>query len=688
MVAARAENSTYRPEIQGVRTIGALLVACFHIWGGRVSGGVDVFFVISGFLITGSLYREDLKTGGIRLIVFWGRIARRVAPVAYFVLALTTIAAFVLLPGAEVSRFLSETIASVFHVENINLMMKSVDYLERDAALSPVQQFWALSIQIQFYAVWPFMILATGWLSRLFSRPVAIPIIVLTAVFVTSLAYSITETAADPAPTYFNPLARVWEFSLGGLAAILLPHVALPHLMRILVGWAGLALIVSCGFIIPASIKFPGYVALWPTLGAVLVLASTHTQSRYGVDRILASKPLVLLGDVSFSFYLWHWPILIFYTVVQNSSKVGLGSGLLILLVSLVGAYVTTRFLEQPLQRSPIGKQKPWQIHALSTGCAAPVIAAVLVWIISLHVAESRREEAMTLMKAQYQGGAFPLTREAVVKPGIPIYPPEEMLEPLKQQYCQQSIAKSEVITCERGVSREEALRTVVVVGGSHSEHWLPAIGQIAQEQKWRLIAITKGACPFMFLPDMASPCAIWNESVYKLLVELQPDMVFTTSTRRRITRQEGESIQYVPESYLTQWERLAEKNIQIVAIRDNPKMQLNLLRCVAANPRDVLPCSRPRHAVIDPVSPVELLNPQPKNVAFIDLTDRFCDQEYCYPVGGNVLIYRDTQHITREYARTLAAPLSQEIKRVRPDLFSPVDPKSTDKHQIVEADG
>ncbi len=236
--------------------MGALLVAGFHIWGGRVSGGVDVFFVISGFLITGSLYRELQKSRTIDILAFWGRIAKRIAPMAYLILALTLLAALLWLPQTRQAGFLAEAFYSAVHLENLKLMRSPVDYLAREEAPSPVQQFWALSLQVQFYAVWPFLLLTTAFAAKHLRAAGGLLIAVLAAVLLASLAYSVVETARDPAPAYFDPLARVWEFALGGLLATVLPRLTLPPVVRGLAGWTGLLLVVSCGFVLPKSAAF------------------------------------------------------------------------------------------------------------------------------------------------------------------------------------------------------------------------------------------------------------------------------------------------------------------------------------------------------------------------------------------------------------------------------------------------
>jgi len=667
MTVPQAGTSTYRPEIQGLRTIGALLVACFHIWGGRVSGGVDVFFVVSGFLITGSLYREVQRSQTIDVIAFWGRIAKRIAPMAYAVLALTLIAALLWMPQSRQQGFLTEVIYSAFHLENIKLMMNSVDYLAREEAPSPVQQFWALSVQVQFYAVWPFLLLGVTLAARRLRTGTHTYIAVLAAVFLGSLAYSIVQTRLDPSPAYFNTLARVWEFALGGVLAVALPHVQLSTRLREIAGWVGLLLVVSCGFVIPVSAHYPGYVALWPTLGAALVLLSGGGSTRLGADRILAWKPLVAMGEISFSFYLWHWPALVFALLITGKTQLGLQAGLQVIAVALCGASMTARWLEQPIQRSTIGKRKAWHVHAMGAALALPIVVAAGTWLEANEREEARQREAIERRNRDYPGGSLPISRANLLRPDIPVYPTTKRVKYKHPNRCQQNERDPEVTMCNYGV-QAGARKTIALVGGSHSEHWLPALEGIAHENNWNVIAITKSACPFMVgRSNRASHCVQWNENVHDVLIKLKPDAVFMTSTRRS-----GSSIskEVVPSGYLKNWERLAQHGITIIAIRDNPQFGKNNLECVDANSTDIMKCARPRAEIFDEVDPTTRLEKKPENVSFIDLTDRFCDETYCFPVIGNVLVLRDAHHISIEYARTLAAPLGERMRQVRSDLF------------------
>ncbi|MCB5175324.1 acyltransferase family protein [Microvirga lenta] len=674
-----SRSSSYRPEIQGLRTIGALLVACFHIWGGRVSGGVDVFFVVSGFLITGSLYREVETSRTIDVVAFWGRIARRIAPLAYLVLALTLLAALFWLPRTRQDGFLSEVLYSAFHLENIKLMMNSVDYLAREEAPSPVQQFWALSVQVQFYAVWPFLLLAAAFLARRLRAAWGVHLAVLAGVFLASLTYSVIETHRDPSPAYFNTLARVWEFALGGILAVALPRLALPSGLRLTAGWIGLLAVVGCGFVIPASAAYPGYVALWPTLGAALVLIGGGSGRRLGADRLLAAKPLVALGEISFSFYLWHWPVLIFTMIVTGRTELGVLPGLLVIAMALCGAYGANRWIEQPIQRSSFGRNKAWHLHAMATGFAVPVLAVAVIWYAFLGFAEGNQNQGLS--RSEYPGGSIPASSENALRAGIPLQPePAVAKRDIARVYgdkCHQTQRKAEVIACPYGNERAPT-KTIALVGGSHSAHWLAALEALAQQHGWRIVSITKSACPFELNHARKAPCVQWNENVIEYLASLKPDVVFTTSTRpfrRASTHPQGSRNgspirEEVPEGYLRQWERLDESGVSVIAIRDNPWLGADVPECVEKNAANVLDCGRPRDRVMDRVDPASQLRSKPRNVEFIDLTDRFCDQSRCFPVNGNVIIYSDSHHITTTYSRSLAPVLGERMRQVRPDLF------------------
>ena len=689
MSQSRDQDRGYRPDIQAVRTIGAGLVAVFHIWLGRVSGGVDVFFVISGFLITGSLHRELQKTRGIDVLAFWARIAQRIAPLGYLVLTATTVAILLWMPRARWESVWPEMLYSAFHLENIKLMMNSVDYLARDEPPSPVQQFWALSVQVQFYVVWPFLLLAVSPAAKRVRSPSWPFGLALLAVFAASLSYSIYETHRDPSPAYFNTLARVWEFALGGLVAIVLPHVALPPGIRSAAGWIGLAGILSCGFVLPQSAAFPGYVALLPTVGAALVLISGGGTG-LGVGKVLSARPLVALGDIAFAFYLWHWPVLVFALILTGQEALGLAEGLAVIGVALIASFVTTRWVEPAFRR-------PYATFGLAFACriAALLIVPVLVSAIVLSFASSNSSDAESESALEaiepHQEQPNPLASSA--QPPQRGSPEQPRIWPLNGPVkCHQARNDPEPVVCGFG-ELNRPTKTIALVGGSHSAHWIPAFRILAKQNRWRVLTVLKGACTLEVTTLRHPSCTEWNDSIHGVLQALRPDAIFTTSTRSDIHAKTSadrnrplrpEQKEVVPLGYLDQWRRLADGGISIIAVRDTPRMKHRIPECLERHAPDASKCAHSRDEVLDRVDPTSELRPMPSNVSFIDMTDQFCDFQTCHPIRNGMVVFRDRDHISHPYSASLAPVLGERIKAVRPDLF-PADAVRTTSQRLAK---
>jgi len=674
----RPQGHQFRPEIQGVRTIGALLVAIFHIWMSRVSGGVDVFFVVSGFLITGSLFRQMEQTHRIDLMRFWGGLAKRLVPVAAVVLLAIVAAAILWMPATRWRSLTTEVAASAFYLENWQLMRSAVDYLARDSAPSPLQHFWALAVQGQFYLAWPFLILLSGLLARLLKRPLRpVALALLSATFLASIAYSIFATADNQPAAYFNTFARIWEFSIGGLIALATPLMAIGPRWRLIAGWLGLSAIVSCGFILQVSTIFPGYAALWPTLGAALVLIAGTSGSPIGIDRILGAKPFVALGDISYGLYLWHWPVLVFYLILSRETHAGFLAGMGILVVSLVLAYLTAHYLERPIRASTIGAPRSWQ--ALAVGVIALIPVLILAGSLRGYTMWKAPEQSrmLALDDPNYPGAATLLTANPVFfKPGIPVHPgPLGVEKDLPVSYtdgCHQSGTGEAALTCTYGAKQPR--KTIALVGGSHAVQWLPALILIAKKQDWQIVTYTKSSCLFSVEIQNAS-CTIWNQSVIDALRALKPDVIFTTATHvdRKAKSRSWQEI--VPDGFLQRWAQLKKSAINVIAIRDTPKMTFQVPECVAMNDGNYAACDSPRASLVLPAeSPLATLRPKPPNVDFIDLTEYFCDEKTCFSVIGNLLVYHDKHHINGSYIRSLAPMLEKAILGSRPDLGQPPD--------------
>jgi peptidoglycan/LPS O-acetylase OafA/YrhL len=668
-VLERESDAPFRPEIEGLRAVAAGLVAVFHIWLGRVSGGVDVFIVVSGFLITTSLFGEVERSGRIQFARFWSRLAGRLIPAAMLVLLAVVVASMFWLPTSRWRDTIPEVAASAAYVQNWVLAAKSVDYLAQHQVASPIQHYWALSVQGQFYLLWP-MLVTLGLLAatRLKVTPRLSLLMLFGVVFALSLGYSAYITARDQPFAYFSSFARVWEFSLGALLALALPQFAPRKSLRIALGWIGLFAILSCGLILTVSRVFPGYLALWPTLAAVCIIAAGNTHSRFGVDRLLASRPMVYLGKISYGIYLWHFPILVFFRNSLAPQSIDFQTGVVIIASAVLLAAATERWLETPIRKAGLGRANAAQALALIAACAVPVGAGLALWSSQYIRLRNEARAIIAPVDDPSYPGAAALEPGFVYrgKAGVPVYPGPLAVDGDRtfadHSNCGLVADTSSMQGCTIG--RRDATLTIAVVGGSHSAHWVPALEVLTRSHSWRVISFTRSNCPFHVGRETVSEsepaaCHEWNEHVLAQVLRLKPDLVFTTSTRYT---EEGE---VVPDGYLEAWRHLGTSGIRVVAIRDNPSMAFDVSACVERSGDDHLACSRLRtDALLEP-SPVSALREPPSNVAFIDLSRSFCNATHCFPTAGNVLIYRHGDHLTSTYSRTLAPMLEQELLRV-----------------------
>ena len=291
----------FRPEIEGLRVVAALLVAIYHIWFGKVSGGVDVFFVVSGFLITTSIISRYNKEGEFKFLPYIKGLIKRLFPSVLTVICVTAILSFFFLPQSILGKTIKEIFASLFYYQNWQLALSSTDYLDKDQMKTPVEHFWAMSIQGQFYIIW-FILFSAIFL--LYKKKKNLNIInimnlFLGTIFVTSLIYSIYLTHVNQPWAYFHTFTRVWEFSLGGLLAINLSKIKVNRYIASIIGWVGLFGLILTGILFDVSTMFPGYIALWPMLCAVFILVSGNHETKFGVKRFLGSPAMVKIGGLS-----------------------------------------------------------------------------------------------------------------------------------------------------------------------------------------------------------------------------------------------------------------------------------------------------------------------------------------------------------------------------------------------------
>lgn len=660
-------HGVYRADIEGLRAVAALLVAVYHIWLGRVSGGVDVFFVIAGFLITGTLLRQIQRTGGVHPGRFLGRLVVRLLPNALIVLLAVLVATLVLLPVTRRADILREIAASALYIENWALISASVDYLARDRGDSPVQHFWALSIQGQFYLIWLALALlaVTVGAPRATGRRLALLILLVT---VASFAFSVVLTGTDQPVAYFHTATRAWEFGVGGLVAVGLLRVPrLPAPGQRVLGWAGLGLIVGTGLVLPVASTFPGLAALVPVAGATLILLGGG-QGRGTAAALLSTRPLVSLGGVAYAIYLWHWPLLVFTLHLRGVDRAGAVDGLLVLGLAVALAYASTSLVESPIRRFEWDRRGRW--FAPASGAVATVLVVGLTGAASVASVPTMPASA----QAPLPHWADPRTvadfdAPASDEPTPGFAAADRDLPQAALDDCQQPLRSANLRRCTYGVP--DAERTMVLVGGSQSTHWQPALHEIALQTGWRLEVIVKSGCRqglHLVGPEhgiyqddeIDGSCREWNEKLFELLITEQPDLVVANTT---VVSVDDETF---PAYYDAFWREMAAHDIEMLGIRGTPRSVVDRLACIDELSPDDPECDLSRPPAFDGLPPVTALAKELPGLTVADLTDWVCSDTSCPPVIEDTIVYHDGYHLTATFSRALAQPLF----RAAPEVF------------------
>ncbi|MGF9646864.1 acyltransferase family protein [Pseudarthrobacter oxydans] len=668
---AKSRKPTFRPEVQGLRALAVLMVVAYHVWLGRVSGGVDIFLLISAFLLTLSFVRKAESGRPFGLLGHWLHLFKRLLPAAVVVILGVLAGTWLILPQSRWPQVLDQAWASLLYNQNRLLADTAVDYYAQDhAGASPLQHFWSLSIQGQVFILWPLIFAGTAALLALVGRVPALHrvnyrgllALVFGTVFSFSLAYSVEQTATNQAYAYFDTRARLWEFALGSLLALALPYLKPARALRVILGWAGLAAMVSCGLLLTVDRSFPGYVALWPTLAAAAIIVAGQTGSRYGVDTFLGSKPLVALGDNSYALYLWHWPVLVFALAATGVDAPNLAQGLGIVGASVVLAVLTTRFVEKPLRDWRWPKLRAWRTAVVIVACGAILAGPVAVWQTTLTAEES----ATAAQPRELTPGAAALNPEhaPLPDPDAKIIPGPAALDndwAGIQTPCTGANATSDPVLegCRQEVPEGEVSKRIVVLGDSHSQQYLGALAPIAAARGWELVTLLMPACRFgAESVERNAECNAYNQASAAYVLEHKPDAVFTVAS---LTHEEAPFETEVP-GYLEGVRPFADAGIEIIGIRDNPRFTFNMPECIQRNGPDAPECSVSlEESLVDP-SPLENYSGQVEGLHLMDLSDFICARGICPGVVGNVYVYKDDNHLTRTYVETMIPMFEQRL--------------------------
>ena len=670
----------YRPDIQGLRAIAVVMVVIYHLYPSVLPGGfvgVDVFFVISGYLITGHLWRGYQRTGTIALLDFWGRRARRLVPAAALVLTVTWLASRLVLPATRLADTADQVRASALYFQNWLLAHDAVDYLKSNDMAGPLQHFWSLSVEEQFYLLWPWLFLAAVLVVRLRARRggrhrapgVAAGHAVVTglaaALVAGSLAYSVYDTRTDPAAAYFVTTTRVWELGLGGLLALLPERLGRPLGRQGWLGWAGLAAVAASPFLLHGTSAFPGAIAQLPVVGTAALIAGGSAAARYGPARLTSVRPMVFLGGISYSLYLWHWPLIVLWSTYRGH-KIGPHAGPALAAAAVALSWLTKVWVEDRVRQARLLAGRPSLSVSTALAAALPV---ALVWVFIAGQPAPWNGK----LGPKYPGAAV-LAGKVTAVPAEPVLPPPSQLS--SPAYWRQGcLVKSSVAQpkeCVFGDTRHP-VRTVALVGDSVAGNWWAALQAIAERRHWKLVTELHSFCGWT-ATVMLDPrthrsfdvCHAWGVSVlHDLLTTIRPDLVITSDypIMKTVAHPGGgpPAEADIGAGMARYWKQLEHAGISVVAIRETPDVGLDEPDCVASNPSALGNCDVPTAKAIMRHPPTEYAA-RLAGVAVIDMNLLICEPKVCAPVVGNVLVYQDTVHLTSNYSLTMGPYLEQRL--------------------------
>lgn len=664
----------FRPDIEGLRAVAIGCVLLCHAAlpfaeGGYV--GVDVFFVVSGFLITRLLAAEIDREGTIDLVRFYAYRVKRLVPMAALVLVFIAAGTVLFLPPAFEEVVSGDIIAAAAYVVNWHLASQAVDYFSA-ADVSPVQHYWSLSIEEQYYVVWPLLLLAATWWWRRRGRSARRALIGVAAVVgAGSLAYSAAFTADAPTAAYFSTLTRAWELALGGLLALVtLPRIA---------GWAswvlglgGLGAIAYATHFYDATTPFPGIAALAPALGTAALLVAGTAAAKGPVTRILELAPLRYVGRISYSWYLWHWPFVVFGAALWGPLSVAQTTALVA--ASWVPTAITHPLVEQRFRLSRALRAHPWRTVALGPVCAAvAAVSALAMAPLMPHFDEAPSaavKGASKLKPPKLQASAKAISPKPTSKDARgdrgPIWDEGCMAEP-------EATDSKECVFGDRA-----SRRTVVLFGDSHAMASFGAAEEVAKRRGWRLVALTKAGCPpyetLVYNPKVGREyreCVEWHEHALERIARERPEMVLVAGAIHYKPMREGRMVSEgdvdfaLEGGYRSMLERLRDTGARVVAMKDLPRAPFDMTDCASEHLDDLRRCSfEPGEEYADSFDARAAREVQ--GVRMIDLSSAICADGTCFGVIGNALVYRDDDHLTYTFSRTMAPWLDRELKRLR----------------------
>ena len=696
-------KSHQRLDIQGLRMVAVMLVVLSHLFDWPRGGfiGVDVFFVISGFLITGSLMHTVEKTGRISFSSFYRRRVRRILPAATLVLAVTAVAAYFIYTAARFKSTVLDSVAAFFFVSNWRFGIEGTDYFTATGPVSPLQHYWSLSVEEQFYFVWPAVIFAIAvvaghmaWTGR---ARIALAGGVMGAVVIASFIYSFLDTASNPTWAYFSTLTRVWELGVGALLAITITYFeGIPDRLRPFIAWTGLIMIAVGAFAITETGGgFPAPWAAVPVLGAALIIcAGVRGEQRY--LQVLTNRVSTYIGDISYSLYLWHWPVIVLLAALVESGVYYYVAALFLMFGLSIAAY---HFFENPIRASKwleTGAERKersfldtsrWRLPTLkmsnrnqtigigalalvTAGLAA--VALVPPAVVSVPVSNSAARAAdATAAVAQVGPAQTALSADilgAVQATSWPDLNPS-MDDAIKGPQAPSDIARCggvqrlDVSVCTWGSS--SATRTIMVLGNSVAMTYIEPLKYFAENSggEWKVRNEAMFGCSFVDITireavdEFSAACPERRVAAIQAVNEARPDIVVIANR----------STAHTPDEWVKGTQTLTTQLVGAgkIVFLSSPPIDVNIGECYDR-------ISKPANCISRITSEwsiranAEQYLAESMGGAFIDSRSWFCTPDgYCPSFVGTTPVKKDATHMTPAYAKLISPAFAEAFGEV-----------------------
>lgn len=657
------------PEIQGLRTVALLMVATFHVWFGKVSGGVDIFLLVSAYLLTRSLALRSEKGTLTRPVSYLLRKFSRLLPAAAATITLIVIGVLVLMPPSYWQGAFGNAVSSLFYVENIRLQDAAVDYFNADhSSASPFQHFWSLSVQGQVFILFALLHLLGDLIARGLKIQVRKVLLSMFAVLaIGSFAYSVWLTEQSQAYAYFDTGARLWEFAVGSVLALVHPWLRLADGFRICASWLGVVAMIACGFVLPVESSFPGWAALWPVTAAALVIVSAGAPTRFGADRVLSQGILNRLGNYTYALYLTHWPVLVLFLWLTGTAQANWWQGAIVLGVAGVLSFLIGRGIEQPMAawlKSDRPTRRKWLPQLGWRSPVTVLLSVVLVvgvvgvgglWFQQKLGRDIKALQSLVIAEVGANADfprpidAEPIPAESlVVRDWVPTGPDCAMSDPYRTELCY-----------EISVAGAVPERVVYAIGSSHTGQFNGALLEaVNRHPTWAFRTQMEAGCYFTIRVETGEGCVqIWDQGAAYIAAE-KPDLVvlFGTQTRYDDELTQPDLIEWILEAME------ASPGTQFVLLRDNPRNPYSPFECATQHGYDSDECLF-RYETETPREYIDAI--EQAGAIWVDLNEHICPNRECRPSRGGVVTYLDEGHLTGTYARTLAQKFTTAITDV-----------------------